>query len=151
MEKIGDILPLLVRGYSFGLRDKHIQDLIGISAGTMSRAKTDTERLGAQDWLDCKNLILDCEELVRRNPLPINWTDLRAVRRELEALRSERKNPPAEPTEEDLDIFRRFVGGELLDEIALRHQMEKADVLRRIEQINSRAQHLSRKATVDRQ
>jgi len=105
MEKIGDILPWLERAYAIGLRDKHIIDLSGISAGTMSRAKNGTDPLHGQDWLDAKNLVLDCEELARRNSVPINWTDLRAIRLELDALHAERRNPPAPPTEADYEIL----------------------------------------------
>src|ERR1700689_3764036 len=100
-----DILPVLERGYAFGLRDKHVSDLTGISAGTLSRAKNGSEHLSGQDWLDCKNLMADCEELVRRNSLPINWTDLRAVRLQLDQLESERKNPPNPPSEDDWKLL----------------------------------------------
>jgi hypothetical protein len=110
MEYGGDILPLLESGYAFGLRDKHICDLTGISAGTLSRAKNGSEPLRGQAWLDVKNLILDCEELNRRNPLPPNWTDLRAVRQQLEALQDEKNNPPEDPTHEDFQLMSSEVG-----------------------------------------
>ena len=146
MEKIGDILPWLERAYLFGLRDKHICELAKISPGTMSRAKNGSDVLGAQDWLDCKNLILDCEELSRRNSLPINWTDLRAVRLQLDMLRNEKKNPPGQPSEQDLDIFRRFVADEDLSEIAIRYRVDKGEILSRIERIIVRSEFVSRKA-----
>lgn len=113
MDKIGDVLPLLERAYSFGLRDRHIVELTGISTGTMSRAKNGTTILPAQDWLDCKNLVLECEELSRRSPLPIDWSDLRSVRSQLEALRDEKRNPPAAPDEDDWALLSLISDGNL--------------------------------------
>jgi hypothetical protein len=139
-----DIMPLLERAYKIGLRDKHIQDLLNIPTGTFSRAKNGTEPLPAQTWMDCKNLIQDCEELQRRNSLPVLWTDLRSVRRQLEALRDERCNPPCEPTPGDSDMFRRFSHGEPLDEIAIRHNLDKVTVLAHIEAVLKRGEYLTR-------
>jgi len=138
MEKIGDILPVLERAYAIGLRDKHIVDLTGISAGTMSRAKNGTDPLRGQDWLDCKNLVLDCEELARRNSLPINWTDLRAVRRQLEFLREERRNPPGELQSADWELLSNVLTtadpGTLLSNLGI----TRAELLKRLEEASRR-------------
>ena len=139
-----DIMPLLERAYKIGLKDKHIQDLLNIPTGTFSRAKNGTEPLPAQAWLDCKNLIQDCEELQRRNSLPVLWTDLRSVRRQLEILRAEQSNPPSEPSAEDSDMFRRFSHGEPLDEIAVRHNLDKGTVLARVEAVLKHGEYLAR-------
>jgi hypothetical protein len=106
MEKIGDILSVLQRAYSLGMADKNIYELMGISPGTWSRAKNGTEPLHGQDWLNCKNLVLDCEELQRRCVAPISWSNLRAIRAQLESLCEERENPPSPPTNRDWQLLR---------------------------------------------
>ena len=142
-----DPLALLQEFDTIGVKPKHVCGLIGIPESSMSRAKTGAGFLQAQDILNMKNLLRDCKELARRNILPVNWTDLRVVRRQLDALHTEERNPPPEPSSEDLDIFQRFAAGEDLDEIAIRHKLDKAGVLGRVEAVLQRAAHLSRKVT----
>jgi hypothetical protein len=145
-----DILPLLQDYDAIGMKPKHICSLLpGISESAMSRAKNGSENLPAQDFANVRNLLSECKELARRNVLPVSWTDLRAVRLQLDVLRNEKKNPPGQPSEQDLDIFRRFVADEDLSEIAIRHRVDKAEILRRIELINSRAEFISRKALIE--
>jgi hypothetical protein len=105
VDKISDIRPVLERARLIGLRESHLCDLTGIAPTTMNRAKNATAYLPANDWLACKNLVLDCEELARRSRLPIAWTDIRRVREQIQALREERKNPPGQPTPQDWKIL----------------------------------------------
>jgi hypothetical protein len=144
--EIKDILPLLARGYAIDLRDKHIQDLLGISAGTFSRAKNGTEPLSAQDWCNCRNLIQDCEELARRSPLPISWTGLRAVRRQLEALEQERKNPPAPISKDEADLLHQFAVSEDTETLAIELRTDRAELLERVSGILARTTKIAEAA-----
>jgi hypothetical protein len=105
LDTIGNIREVLERAYKIGLRDSHISDLVGISAGTLNRAKNGVAHLTAQDWLNCKNLVLDCEEIARRSRVPIAWTNTGSIRGQLESLRNERENPPGQPTPQDWKIL----------------------------------------------
>lgn len=89
----------------------------------------------------------DLEELHRRaKGIPIDWSDLRAVGRMLDALKKERQEPPSTPTDQDLDIFQRFSRGEDLDEISIRHNIDKTTVLSRVEAVLQRGEYLTRTA-----
>jgi hypothetical protein len=103
--KIGDIKGLVERGRLIGLRESHICDLTGISPATLNRAKNGTTYMGANDWLLCRNLVQDCEEIARRSRLPIAWTNIASIRSQLEAYRAERENPPGQPTPQDWKIL----------------------------------------------
>jgi hypothetical protein len=126
-----DVLPLLQEYDAIGMRPKHICGLVGISETAMSRAKNGSEDLPPQDFVNVRDLLPECQELARRNILPVDWSDLRPIRRQLELLRNEKRNPPSEPSAGDLDIFRRFVAGEDPHSIALAHKISDAEVLPR--------------------
>ena len=105
MEQIGDILPVLARAAKINLSEANVCAYTGISSGTLARAKNGLAHLPPNDWLACKTLVLDCEELQRRANLPIAWINIRVVKAQLETLREERKNPPEPPSHRDWELM----------------------------------------------
>ena len=110
MSEFDEIVPLLDEYDSVDMKPKHICGILGISETAMSRAKNGSGRLSGQEMLDMRNLLVDCKELARRSPLPVSWSDLRAVRKQLDLLRNEKKHPPENPTHEDFQLMSSEVG-----------------------------------------
>ena len=105
-----DPIVLIQEFEAIGMKAKHICGLLGISETSMSRARTGAALLPGQDMLNMRNLLAECKELARRSPLQISWSDLRAVRRQLDALRNELKTPPT-IEQSDWDLVTAVSGG----------------------------------------
>jgi hypothetical protein len=131
-------------------KSEHVSLYSGVAAPTLSRALNGQTTLSGEELLRISNFVSAAEELVRRCGAALDWRDHNCIKPLLEAYEAELRHPPAEPTSEDLDVFRRFVAGEDLHEIALSHRLKDTDVLARVEKINSRTEHLFRKVAVEK-
>lgn len=88
-------------------------------------------------------MISDCEEISRRSPLPVSWSDLRPVRARLEGLYTERKNPPT-VSDADVELFRILAVPEPASEHARRLGISTSELMNRVDGAISRLETAQR-------
>ena len=141
-----DLSPQIIwdRQERIDLKDAHLSVFAGLDRSLLSRVRkgmglTYPQHKAMSTALD------NLEELYRRaKGIPIDWSDVLKVARMLQSLESERRQPPTQPSDEDMDIFKRFSSGENLDEISIRHSTSKANILERVESVLRRGEYLTR-------
>ena len=138
------------RANAIPVKDAYLAGYSGIDRSYFSRIRSGALNFSFPQFKTLDLLLTNLEELkIRSKGTPVDWSDISGVKRMLAELEDERRNPPAEPSHEDVDIFKRFIANEPLEEIAILYRVDRAEILRRVEQVNLRSEHLSRKAAVE--
>lgn len=89
-----------------GLKDSHLAALSGIDRSYFSRIRSGALGFTYPQFKTLETLLTNLEELKSRaGDLPVDYSNIGAVKVMLENLEHERRNPPPAPTPEDFELM----------------------------------------------
>jgi hypothetical protein len=80
----------------------------------------------------------------------VNWRNSESVTQLLKEIEAERRNPPAPPSAEDIQIHARFVLGDDVGQLSYDYRVSDAEILRRVEAVMKRGETLMRTLPTDK-
>jgi len=109
---------------------KSISRLADTDETLLSRAANGTRSMSYVEFKPVRKIVDDLLLLKERAAgVPIDWSDIRSIRRLLTDLREERLNPPAPLSERDAALLHSFSRGESLDELAAQAGLSREGLL----------------------
>lgn len=146
-----DATPLLnrVAALGAGLSDSCF---VALAEGTitrtrLSRVRNNFESLNHSEFVRLEALIGEMEELQRRcRPVPVNWSDVRAVVVLLRNLRKQRCAPPSPLAPSEIELLKQFLSCPDVGELALQYGATRAELLDRVEGLLDRSKRLAEAA-----
>jgi hypothetical protein len=103
-----DLSPQLIwdRASAIPVKDAHLAALSGIDRSYFSRIRNGALGFTLPQFVTLERLLTDLEELkCRAGDLPVDYSNIGAVKAMLENLEREKRNPPGSPTKQDWDLL----------------------------------------------
>jgi len=135
---------LVMRWTALRMKQSHVAQYFGFTDMFISRIVNRQENLNPIEWAKLERVLDNCEEISRRMHGAVNWRNSESVTQLLKQIEAERRNPPAPPSAEDIEIHARFVLGDDVGQLSYDYRVSDAEILRRVEAVMKRGETLLR-------